>query len=175
MNEVFVCSDPHIGHLKCMTEWRGFSSLDEGNEFVIDKINSKVKSHNNTLYILGDAVFNPTVYLPLLHRLIGNKFLIMGNHDSNAHKYLPYFTKIMSVHVYSKRYVMTHIPIHPYSFEHRWEDCINLHGHIHGAEKFNLLKNPRYFNVNLEMHNYEPISITKELPDLITAYCRSLK
>lgn len=82
----YFTSDLHFGHKNIIKyEDRPFSSVEEMDEFLIYKWNSKV-GKNDEVYILGDFGFvSGTRANELLDRLNGKKFLIKGNHDSMIH------------------------------------------------------------------------------------------
>ena len=79
---VFFTSDLHLGHRNIIRLCnRPFSSIDEMDEYLIEKWNKKV-TNADTVYILGDLMFRnekpPEEYL---RQLRGKKHLIIGNHD----------------------------------------------------------------------------------------------
>ena len=161
MNNIFFIGDTHFGHKNIIkflredgTKVRPFDSVKEMDDHIISKRNKTV-SNNDTVYHLGDVVMNRN-FLPILNELNGNKILILGNHDKfKMSEYLLYFNKIYSSHKLY-RYILTHIPIHPFSIN----NMFNIHGHIH--EKRVMLNSeidPKYICVSVENINYTPISI----------------
>ena len=160
MNNIYLISDMHLGHEKAALA-RGFTCVEEHDEELIKRHNDIVKP-KDTVYNLGDVVFNVSAKLDLLHRLNGLKRLILGNHEHFlVSRYSLYFAKIYSTIKLKDRYILTHIPIHPQQFnrEH-WEFLVNVHGHIHIDHESTLgLNDPRYFNVNCEYHDLSPVHI----------------
>lgn len=169
----FVISDTHFSHANILTFMDsagckvrpGFSSVDEMNEFMVDRWNSVVKP-NDKVYHLGDVAMKKQ-FVSIVNRLNGKKRLIMGNHDIfNFRFYADYFEEVYAMRVLPKEGIMmTHIPLHINSVK-RW--CINVHGHIHQniiAQDTQMIlghvrdQHPRYFNVCVEQHNYTPVSI----------------
>ena len=164
----FVIADLHLGHFN-MAKKRGFSSIEEHDEFIISKWNSKV-SKKDTVYILGDLTMEKSTFYPILDRLNGTKKVILGNHDKPQHipELLKYVSSVCSS-IQEKGTILTHIPIHE-SELHRFRK--NIHGHIHenlilkpfkflGFTLFNRV-DKRYICVSCEQINYTPVSF-KEL------------
>jgi calcineurin-like phosphoesterase family protein len=151
----FICSDLHINHIKCALEWRGFKTVEEHNEFIIDNYNSTVKNKDAKVYILGDVVFQPATSLHMIDRLYGKKILIAGNHDEKLQRYIPYFEGIYSYFGTDGGLFMSHVPIHNVQLDERFTD--NLHGHIH--QNTIGIDDGRYLNVNVEFHDYKPINL----------------
>jgi calcineurin-like phosphoesterase family protein len=86
----------------------------------------------------------------------------MGNHDVDARRYYPYVEKVLGYYGHDNGYIMSHIPIHPSQLECRF--IYNLHGHKHASFTGDFNENildPKYFNVNLEFHDYKPLSMNK--------------
>ncbi len=79
----YYIADCHFYHRSLLTKMdcRGFESVDEMNETMIDKWNTKVRS-NDEVIILGDFSLGTAVQTSqVLDRLNGHLFLIRGNHD----------------------------------------------------------------------------------------------
>lgn len=169
---VFFISDTHFGHrnvihftkedgvtllrtfLDSNGNWRGFLSIEEMDEHIVDNWNKTV-SPQDKVYHLGDFSLgkNPSI----AGRLNGHKRLVRGNHDNNKIKeYAKYFEEIYGIR-HLQGCALSHVPIHPQSLK-RWG--LNIHGHLHGAV---ILKDgkpdPDYFNVSVERINYTPISV----------------
>jgi calcineurin-like phosphoesterase family protein len=120
------------------------------NETIVQRWNSVVSS-NDKVYHLGDVGFFNATQLNIMDRLNGDKILIKGNHDTlKPSQYLKFFRDIQASHVLAK-IVLAHIPIHPDSLE-RWKG--QVHGHVHTES----LKDPRYYNVSVEVTDYTPVS-----------------
>jgi calcineurin-like phosphoesterase family protein len=151
----FFISDLHLQHKNC-AEWRGFSSLDEHDEFIIDNWNSRVRDKDKVI-ITGDVCFQ-TNNLNILSELNGIKHLVLGNHEhTSVSRYQNFFNKISSLLTYANKLVLTHIPIHPSQLKHRYLDHVNIHGHIHRNEPLLFIHDVNYFNINCEFHEYMPI------------------
>lgn len=148
--------DLHLGHEACALR-RGFSSLQEHDQFIVDNINETVNP-TDTLILVGDIIVT-AAGLPALYKIhCRHQILVPGNHDGERYK-IPteFFTHVMGAHVRrlpnSKlKAVFTHIPIHPSCLD-RWD--INIHGHLHDES----IIDPRYVCVSCEQLDYKPIAL----------------
>ncbi len=163
--KIFFTSDSHFGHKKIIDfekDNRPFNSIEEHDEELIDRWNSKVNKRD-TVWHLGDFCFSEKA-LEIAGRLNGIRKLVLGNHDMLAtHKYLEYFNKVYGVVSY-KDYILSHIPVHP---DQKYRYKGNIHGHLHSKvvnkemcmcvchlpEK----PDPFYINVSVEQHNLTPV------------------
>jgi calcineurin-like phosphoesterase family protein len=138
--------------------------------------NAKVKP-DDTVYHLGDVVINRK-HLHLVNRLNGKKRLIRGNHDIFKDKdyYEAGFTALYGVRVFTDKFILSHIPLHPDCITDRFK--VNVHGHLHANEVKRTIHDlnytedmtrrlgynpveqidPRYLCVSVEHTNYEPLS-----------------
>lgn len=140
---------------------RPFESIEEHDDYIIEKINSVVSKEDKT-YFVGDIAFGQES-LKLIGKIKGYKYLIGGNHDCYAtDSYLKYFNKIFGAKMLDKC-ILSHIPVHPCQLENRYK--VNIHGHMHSynVKKFNWGKlkfenDPRYINVSCEQLDFLPIS-----------------
>jgi calcineurin-like phosphoesterase family protein len=166
MARVFFIADLHLGHIN-MALHRGFSSVEEHDEYVIAKYNSVVHKRDVT-YILGDVTMEKSSPYPLLDRLNGVKHVVLGNHDrrQDVKKLLEHVESVAGMIQY-KGVMLTHCPIHPMELDYRFNK--NIHGHIHG--KVVMMDAPmapfeipddRYICVSCEQVDYTPKTL-KEL------------
>lgn len=81
---IYLSSDTHFGHAKDFL-WRprGFSSIEEMNEGIIERWNLIVEP-NDDVYLLGDVIMGDIDNLNYVRRLNGNLHIIYGNHDSDT-------------------------------------------------------------------------------------------
>lgn len=172
MNNIFLCSDHHFGHAGMLNFLRNdgsplrvFNDVTHMNEYIVMQHN-RVVSPNDKVYFLGDLAMAKK-FLPILHRMNGEKVLIRGNHDmETADKYMVYFKDVRATHQLDGM-LLSHIPIHPESLS-RWK--VNIHGHLHdnvvniiGTE----IPDPRYKSVCMErLKDYTPISLEELKADV---------
>jgi calcineurin-like phosphoesterase family protein len=78
----FYIADTHFGHEAILGLCnRPFNSIREMDDYLVDAWNSVVRS-TDFVYHLGDFSFGSYAHArQIFHRLNGNKFLILGNHD----------------------------------------------------------------------------------------------
>ena len=181
----FVISDTHFGHTNSWEKFklpdgsplRPFTSNEEMDETMIERWNAKVKP-NDVVYHLGDVVINRK-HLHLVKRLNGKKRLVRGNHDIFKDKdyYEVGFESLYGVRVFTDKFILSHIPLHPDSITERFK--VNVHGHLHANEVMRTVRlsdtveyfdvgkmtdqlveqvDPRYLCVSVEHTNYEPLS-----------------
>jgi calcineurin-like phosphoesterase family protein len=169
MSIVRFIADLHLGHIN-MALHRGFSSVEEHDEYVIEKYNGVVHKRDVT-YILGDVTMEKSSPYPLLDRLNGVKHVVLGNHDrrQDVKKLLEHVESVAGMIQY-KGVMLTHCPIHPMELDYRFNK--NIHGHIHeklvmkDVYEWGYKKDPipddRYICVSCEQVDYTPKTL-KEL------------
>lgn len=165
MSNIFFCSDHHFGHEATFRSFkksdgsplRVFEDVAHMNEYMVMQHNRVVKPEDK-VYFLGDLAMKKS-FLPIIHRMNGEKVLIRGNHDLEpANVYMSYFKDVRGSHQMDGM-LFTHIPVHPNSL-YRWK--VNVHGHLHD----NVITHEdgtiddRYYNVSVErLDDYTPISL----------------
>lgn len=161
MENIYFTSDLHLSHDKVIEYENRPISIEEHDDWIIDRINSKVNKKDR-LYILGDvSMCSRAKTDKLLDRINGQKFLIYGNHDKNI-KNSDRFVKIDKIHNFNyniKPYDNLHIVLSHYpiaAWERKHYGSYHLHGHSHG--KFNEL-NGLSFDVGVDCNNYYPLSL----------------
>lgn len=176
MSNIFLASDYHFGHESMMkftrsdgvTTLRTFKDATHMNEYMIMQHN-RVVTPKDKIYILGDLAMKKS-FLPLLHRMMGEKILIRGNHDLEcASEYLKYFKDVRGTHQLDG-FLLSHIPVHTESLG-RWK--ANIHGHLHAnvvLKEGTKIPDPRYRSVCMEqLDDYTPISLEQLKSDLAKA------
>ena len=168
MSTVRFIADPHLGHIN-MAKHRGFSSVEEHDEYIVNQWNSVVKKRDLT-YILGDVTMESSKQYHILDRMMGRKIVVGGNHDKPNHtkELLKHVESIVGMVQY-KGIFLTHCPVHPREMEYRIKH--NIHGHIHENRiehrvrlfGFTLFAVPdkRYHCVSCEHVNYTPVTLTE--------------
>lgn len=183
MTRIFVISDTHFGHgnivkftndkgeiIRQHPDGRPFTNVHEHDELIIQRWNETV-TPQDYVYHLGDVAINKQfVKHGSIHRLLGHKRLVRGNHDiCDTKDYLEAgFQEIFGVRVFQPGsykatekqkkvgYVLSHIPIHPNSLKEGW---INVHGHLHSnvVRLDNGHPDERYMCVSLDHTDYRPV------------------
>lgn len=173
-------SDWHFNHDKpFIYAARGFSSIDEMNEAIVERHNKLVKE-DDIVYCLGDCFFlrdgNADNSIKLINRLKGDIYLIRGNHDTDAkvnkmvmecknlklvlgNYYFP--VKISK----TKHFYLAHFPT-ICSNQHDKIKLISIHGHTHSSDKFEFTDSFLSYNVAMDAHNCYPISQEEIIADL---------
>jgi calcineurin-like phosphoesterase family protein len=166
MSTVRFIADLHLGHVN-MALHRGFSSVEEHDEYIISQWNKKVHKKDTT-WILGDVTMESTKSYPLLNRLNGLKKVVLGNHDMPNHipELLKYVNSVSGMVRY-KGLWLTHCPVHDRELEFRVPR--NIHGHIHDKKVMRISwsygnasgmeEDDRYLCVSCEQVDYAPISL----------------
>ena len=147
-------SDCHFGHanLNDKMDKRGFSSVEEMDEYMIKQWNSVVKK-TDEVYILGDISFyDGKKTNEILRKLNGKKYLIEGNHDyrflkdKNFDKNLFEWVKpYAEVNDNGRKVVCSHYPNIFYNGQYRTNPdgssrTYMAFGHIHITQDNELLK-----------------------------------
>ena len=92
MNKIYLTSDLHLCHNKeFLYGGRGFNSIEEHNEAIINNINAVV-DWNDELWILGDLMLNDNdTAVRWLRRIeCQNIHICLGNHDSRIREEIYY-------------------------------------------------------------------------------------
>jgi len=148
----YFISDLHLDHeniLKFAGKYRDGATVEEHNQILIDKINSRVHKHDK-LFVLGDVAMSRKGLAMLDQLRCRERHLIIGNHDDfPLHDYLRHFNKVHGF-MFHKGFWLSHAPIHPTELRGRK----NIHGHVHQ----NYINDPNYICVCVEPLNGYPIS-----------------
>lgn len=162
MAKVFITSDLHLGH-KNLIESVRHMNVEEHDNLIIDNWN-KIVTKRDTVYVLGDIVMEKhNILKNYIPKLNGTIIISPGNHCTKrvCQEYHNLDITVVGYLKY-KDFILTHIPIH--------EACLteykgNIHGHIHKPGLLNneCINNPKYYNVNTELHSYTPVEFNKIL------------
>lgn len=160
-NRVWFTSDLHFGHKNVIKySNRPFANVDEMDEAIVENWNKRVQP-GDRVYLLGDVSFRESKKTnELLHRLKGEIFLIMGNHDEKrSYVASPRFVWVKDY--FYLRYGEHKIILSHYPFL-TWRGChrgtFHLHGHCHGSLNPEFNKYARRMDVGVDCTNYAPIS-----------------
>ena len=171
---IFLTSDLHFNHdREFIWKVRGFSSVNEMNEEIITRFNSRV-SRNDDVYILGDLSLGggtPDVLetnRKLIERLNGRIHVLLGNHDTprRAEMYVSCANVVGEVqwadmlHYQGYHFYLSHFPTLTGNLEKEsLKQCTcNLFGHTHQTSNFHL-DMPFMYHVGVDSHNCYPVLI----------------
>lgn len=152
--DVFFWSDTHFNH-ECkhwaLPLWkaRGFSSIEEHNECLIERWNSTV-SANSTMFHLGDFAFGfnaSETFKSVINRVNFSTLYVMpGNHNSgwkqlfelqrnnvwniSSNKRVIFIPNYVESFINNTLVVMSHYPILSFNGQSKGSFC--LYGHVHG-------------------------------------------
>lgn len=181
MRYSFVVILTFVSHNKSfLYEPRGFSSVEEMNETIVDNWNKIVKPED-TVYDLGDmALTDPESALKCLKRLNGTHYWIYGNHDTE--KKINYFLDNVP-NLYDIGYAwvlklgdyslyLSHYPTLTANFDDKKfsRHVINFHGHVHSKVNWIQPTNPFMYHVGVDSHNCTPVHIDEIISDIKNKY-----
>lgn len=149
----YYIADLHFYHgaMNDRMDCRGFSSVEEMNEYMIGKWNGKVRE-NDEVVIIGDLSWgNAEETSQLTRRLNGRLYLIQGNHDGFVSKTTMDMSRFEWVKPYEELYdnkrkvVLCHYPIICYNGQYRLDEDGNprtymLYGHVHDSRDQRLVE-----------------------------------
>lgn len=176
MGDIFFVSDTHFGHQpEFLWKPRGFSSVEEMDEAIIENWNRIVKP-NDMIIHLGDTMLNDNEHgLECFKRLNGQISIIWGNHDTEARKKLlcalPNVIALGYAHVFKHdklSFYVSHYPTLTANFDEKYftRHVLSLHGHTHQRTNWLDLKNPFLYHVGLDSHNNTPVHIDEIITDI---------
>jgi calcineurin-like phosphoesterase family protein len=175
--DIWVTSDLHFGHQKEFLYMpRGFCSIYEHDNAIIKNWNSVVKEED-MVYVLGDIMLNDNDYgRKCFNQLNGFKFIVLGNHDTDARKELyPDLRGVLGVSMaqmikYDKyHFFLCHYPTiaSNHDFEKPLKNrIINLCGHTHTSDKFKDWDKGYIYHCELDAHDLKPVNIDKIIQDI---------
>ena len=173
--KIFFTSDTHFGHANIIKYCdRPFIDANDMNEQLIANWNNVV-SPDDVVYHLGDFAFgNEKSVNAIMHRLnFAHMHFIKGNHDK---PFMEWWTKarfnndcvaqkvdishyILETHINKQKFVLCHYAMRVWNESHR--GALHLYGHSHGTLPDD--PNSKSFDVGVDCHNYQPISLEQVL------------
>ena len=162
---IYFTSDLHLFHNRDFVyAARGFSNVEEMNNAIINRYNEYV-TNEDTVYILGDCMLMDNERgIEYLKRLNGQKYLVIGNHDTdnriqlykdnNIFVDIQYGYRLIYKHVC---YLLSHYPMLVGNYKDE-KPVINLYGHTHQQDNF-LEENFHNYHVGVDSHDCYPVSI----------------
>lgn len=180
--QIWIISDTHFSHQReFLYKPRGFTTITEMNEAIVENWNNKVKSED-LIFHLGDLCLSDNKdAIKYIKQLNGTIKWIRGNHDgvnrvleiqeacSNIHLIGDMNTSWASLEkIKGYSLYLSHYPTMVGSLEDMSplnKRLINLHGHLHSKNKF-YQDIPFMYNVALDAHNNAPVSFDKIISDI---------
>ena len=176
---IYFTSDLHF----CHDKWflyvaRGFKSIDDMNEAIIERWNSTV-TPDDDVYVLGDLMLNDNEKgTECIRKLNGKIHIVLGNHDSDAriliYKSLPNVVSVSWAERLKYEGItmfMTHYPCMTRNStkEPLKTAVFSLFGHTHSRELF-YNGDPYAYNVSMDAHDCRPVSVEQVRKDIIEKY-----
>ena len=164
--KIFLTSDTHFGHdREFIWKARGFNSVEEMNETIIQKWNDTVSAEDD-VYILGDVILGEPGNSEYVKRLNGKLHIVLGNHDTSnreeMYRNLPNVVEVAEVGIrlkYKKHnFILTHYPMMTGNLEKESlkQMSLNLYGHTHQMSNF-YNDMPFMYHVGVDSHNCYPM------------------
>lgn len=180
MSKIFICSDLHFNHDRQFV-WgaRGFNSVEEMNEAIIERHNSKVNPEDE-VYICGDLCLGGGAEgvtarnQALIERLNGHIHIVLGNHDTPARIEMYRFCKNVvevcyatMIHYNGYHFFLSHYPCMTANLEKEsLKQCtINLFGHTHQTNNF-YNDIPFMYHVGMDSHNCTPVLLDDAIEEM---------
>lgn len=180
----YYISDCHFYHRSLLDKMdkRGFDSVEQMNEYMIEQWNKKVR-RNDEVIILGDFSWgNGQQTNELLERLNGRKFLIKGNHDlylkdkAFDQSLFGWVKDYAELHDNTRKVILCHYPIVCYNGQYRKDKDGNprtwmLYGHIHNTHDQDLVD---HYADYVSTQTHAAIGSAQQLPiplQMINCFC----
>ena len=179
----YYISDLHFFHANMNTKMdcRGFSNVEEMNEYMIRQWNQKVRN-NDEVVILGDLSWgNAEETNTLLKRLHGKLYLIRGNHDYFLDEKEFDGTRFEWVESYKelndnkRKVVLCHYPVMCYNGQYRVDSEGNpktymLYGHVHDTQDQRLIE--QFQKITKNTGSIGPDGEKRQIPcNMINCFC----
>lgn len=146
---IFISSDTHWFHKNIIRyTGRPFDSVQEMNETMIKRWNSKVKPDDLVIHLGDFALTDLNKLRWLKEQLNGQIFLILGNHDK-AYFFKKLRVPVLQYYIFGSN-ILSHYPLSLVP-----EGYVNIHGHIHDRDTWG-----NRINLSVEQTNYEPVELT---------------
>lgn len=187
---IWLTSDWHFNHdREFIWKARGFSSVQEMNEVIIQRHNALVRPDDD-VYVLGDSSLGggDTQVLAtnkaLIERLNGRLHIIRGNHDTDRRVAMYESCKNVvgpvlyadMLHYKGYHFYLSHFPTLTSNLEKEsLKQCTcNLFGHTHQTTNFHL-DMPFMYHVGVDSHNCEPVLLDNIIEEMKMKVIECLK
>lgn len=170
LKDILVWTDTHISHKRSLDFCRATRpfALDPLNptqqeildmdEWIIKQWNTEAKG--KTIYFLGDFTFSRDegYVKEVFSRLEGDKHLIVGNHDHQMTRDLPWssVSNYKVVRAENEHFVMFHYPMS--SWDRMLHGSYHIYGHVHG-EYVPGKETMRMFEPAIDNGYFKPVSL----------------
>ena len=144
---IYFTSDLHLGPKSIIKSRTKFKTIEEHDEAILNEFRKLKKKE--IVYILGDFIFDCErydYYVEEFKKMQCRIKLVLGNHDSLKLYNEPRFEIQLPLFCY-KDFWISHCPVHDLELRGRKG---NIHGHLHGYN----IPDEKYFNVNIENHDF---------------------
>ena len=166
MGKIFLTADMHIGHKNILKlSNRPFETIEQHDKAIINNYN-RVVGKDDLCYILGDISWGQSLneYKRIFSQLNGQKFVIIGNHDSRKSllrcekEGLILGVTDSKIIRYNNRFLyLSHLPCR------EWVGYYKGYAHVYGHTHANLPDYKQSTDVGVDCWEYEPVSIDEVL------------
>ena len=170
---IYFISDLHLGHSRIAELChRPFESVEKMDSVLIENWSRRVKKCD-TVYIVGDIVWDKRRVDMYMERLSGKKILIYGNHDSDwarraeVRRHFEDVVQYLEIHHCGHPITLCHYPML------EWRGSrdplgrkvgYHIHGHIHNRvsdEYRALYTHPCAFNAGVDINDFKPVTLSE--------------
>lgn len=187
---IWLTSDWHFNHdREFIWKARGFSSVQEMNEAIIQRHNALVRPDDD-VYVLGDSSLGGgdvqilATNKALIERLNGRLHIIRGNHDTDRRVAMYESCKNVvgpvlyadMLHYKGYHFYLSHFPTLTSNLEKEsLKQCTcNLFGHTHQTTNFHL-DMPFMYHVGVDSHNCTPVLLDNIIEEMKMKVIECLK
>lgn len=179
----YYIADPHFFHAALNTKMdkRGFESVEQMNQYMLDRWNEKVRK-NDEVVIIGDLSWGKAEETnELLDRLNGRLYLIQGNHDRflknkdyNANRFV-WVKPYEELQDNKRKVILCHYPVMCYNGQYRVDEEGNpkvymLYGHVHDTQDQRLLE--QFQEITRNTTTVSPDGTSRQIPcHMINCFC----
>lgn len=166
MGKIFVTGDMHIGHKNVLKlSNRPFKDIEHHDQSIINNYN-KIVGKDDICYILGDISWNQSLseYKRIFNELNGQKYVILGNHDSRKtllrcekEGLILGVSESKVIRCGTKLIYLSHLPCRQWAGY--FKGYYHFYAHTHG----NLEDYKQSTDVGVDCWEYGPVSIEEVL------------
>ena len=184
---IYFTADLHLGHKNVVQLChRPFSTAEEMDEALISRWNDRV-GKKDTVYIVGDLLWDKKQVAAYLSRLQGQKILITGNHDAQwlkapgAADFFQQILPYLQLRTEGRSLTLCHYPLLEWAGS-RPDDGKHMgyliHGHIHNRIDplyDSLFRRPHALNAGVDINHYRPVTFEELLENNMRFKAQLLK